>query len=79
MVYVNLWPPNPSAERPWPHGTVHRHCSHTRHYPSPKWRIADDEHAADRDFPNHRLFWCTDNRCFGPNNPRQHDWAYRHG
>ena len=78
MVYVNLWPPNPGAGRPWPHGTVHKSCPHVRHYPSRKWRTADDEYAADRDFPNYRLFLCTDHRCFGPNNPRPHDWTYRH-
>ena len=58
MVYMRLWPPNPSARRPWPHGTVHRACwrIRLRHSSPGEWRSAGDEHAADLDFPDHTLF-----------------------
>ena len=60
MVFVRLWPArsgNPSNIGP--HGIVHVGCGHVPLRLSDDWREADDEHAADRDFPDRLLFWCA--------------------
>ena len=70
VVCVRLWGPSPTY--PDPHGTVHNPgCGHIRDPDSEGWRRAASREAADLDFPDHVLFWCSANGCFGPDNPRR--------
>ena len=72
MVFVRLWPArsgNPSDIGP--HGIVHVDCRHIPQRLNDDWREVADENAADIDFPDRLLFWCTEERCFGSNNPRR--------
>ena len=54
-----------------PHGIVHdavAKCRNSRN-PRPEWGRAENVHAADREYPDHELFWCA--QCFGLANPRR--------
>ena len=65
-VLVRLWPDRPGIG---PHGIVHTGCYFSRQRRSGEWREAENVEAADRDFPNHKLFWCS--KCFGSANSRR--------
>ena len=60
------------------HGMVHIDkdgCFHTRRPvrteapPGYEWSGADTKEAADLEFPDYTLYWCS--LCFGPDNPRR--------
>ena len=72
MVVVRLWPAqsgNPSYIGP--HGIVHVGCGRMPQRLNNDWHEAADEHAADIEFPDRLLFWCTAERCFGHDNARR--------
>ena len=69
MVHVRLWAARRGFDRP--HGVVHIACGQVPRRANREWPSSRDEHTADVHFPNHELYWCSRNQCFGPNNPRR--------
>ena len=65
-----------------PHGIVHivavkcRYSRNPSSSPRKEWGEAENVHAADEEYPEHELFWCT--TCFGFGNPRRFD-RLKHG
>ena len=66
QVFVRFWQDRPGIG---PHGVVHTNCYFSRRRRSGEWGRAENAEAADRDFPDYELFWCT--KCFGADNPRR--------
>ena len=62
------------------HGMVHVDCWHTRRRVEAElpdgyqWGESASVQAADLEFPDHPLFWCSLRDCFGPDNPRRYQW-----